>query len=959
MLGEGAFGIVYLCEQHAPIQREVAIKLLRPGAGDRGTLSRFDAERRFLARLHHPAIAQIFDTGLLPDGRPWFIMEHVRGVPITEYCDRAELAIEARLRLFVRLCQGVQHAHDQGVVHRDLKPANVLVVEIDGEAQPKIIDFGVARALERSPTDGGAHTETGRVVGTPGYMSPEQMAGDLASIDARSDVFSLGVVLYELLTGELPWGRRPTSTDSEPPRPSSRITTHDRRGTAVARQRGSQPKRLAARLRGDLDWIVLKALAREPARRYATAAELAADVLRHLGSETVLAGPPSFGYRLHKFTRRHRVGVATVLGFGVLLGAGLWVLGDYRAAAQDRSSDAQEAVASLLARANDPSLRNNTNYVAMRKAMSVEAVALYDRFLSKSPEESSSRHGRMRALTTLSVLHESLAEFRAAERDAREAVAEGERLVAAVPDDVNYRRSLALAAHYLGRVLRFQGRGSEARAICQRSVDLYEHLVTDEPSTTDALVVALESLAGTYHQARDGGPRHALLERAADLQAAVVKLHPERLELREELVNVAILRATDEASRGEFASARALLAPARAWLEDGQGLSRGTVIKVYETIAQIAAATGELQEAGALAERGLTLSRAWLQSEPEAEQPFSLADNLLELRCRVHAGDATLEERLQPLREWISASQSDLARFPEKTRAVPGLLFAIRQLAEDLLTTGCREDLADVDASLRAACKLLDRLQPGAVADPRYAALLSRGALGLLANALALADADAIWDAVVATLDEFGDAPSADPEVTERRVMYGIGAAASRQASGRAEEAQSLLDRSRSLLDGLAAADVQTHAPLILRLQALLALRRGDVAFAKTQVDELMAGEASWYCLTRAADAAYATWRALRRAEADDAPAWRDRAIEICQRAVDACHAAPDQDAWVILPALQCRLRMALARDDLGADGARAALDEVLTALAGWRDRAHADQWDEALYRDGLALLER
>jgi serine/threonine protein kinase len=203
-LGEGAFGIVYLCEQRQPIRRRVAVKVLRPGAGDRGTLARFDAERHFLARLHHPAIAQIFDAGLLADGRPWFVMEHVPGVPLTQYCDRAQLPVEARLVLFARLCQGVQHAHEQGIVHRDLKPANVLVVEVDGEPQPKIIDFGIARALELPDPGTPRRTETGRVVGTPGYMSPEQAAGSLAEIDARSDLFSLGVVLYELLTGEMP-----------------------------------------------------------------------------------------------------------------------------------------------------------------------------------------------------------------------------------------------------------------------------------------------------------------------------------------------------------------------------------------------------------------------------------------------------------------------------------------------------------------------------------------------------------------------------------------------------------------------------------------------------------------------------------------------------------------------------------------------------------------------------------
>ena len=298
VLGEGAFGVVYLCLQESPIHREVAVKVLRPGAGDRNSLQRFEAERHFLGRMSHPAITQVFDAGLLPDGRPYFVMEHVRGLPITKYCDEHSLPIEARLALFVRLCQGVQHAHEQGILHRDLKPANILVVEIDGVAQPKIIDFGIARALQQDGDHAEFRTDTGRVVGTPGYMSPEQADGRRDEVDARADMFSLGAILYELLTGELPWGRRPTSTDSQPPRPSQRVNTDPTRTTEIAQRRSSQPRRLASQLRGDLDWIVLKAVALDRAQRYQSAHDLVDEIGRHLRNEPVLAGPPSLAYRL-------------------------------------------------------------------------------------------------------------------------------------------------------------------------------------------------------------------------------------------------------------------------------------------------------------------------------------------------------------------------------------------------------------------------------------------------------------------------------------------------------------------------------------------------------------------------------------------------------------------------------------------------------------------------------------
>lgn len=308
-LGDGAFGVVYLCAQTVPIERQVAVKVLRPGAGNRQTLARFEAERQVLARMNHPAIAQVFDAGALPDGRPYFVMEYVDGLPITSFCEKHRLPLRERLGLFLTLCDGVQHAHQKAIIHRDLKPSNVLVgaQTAPEQAQPKIIDFGLAKVLSAAPA-GAQLTEVGGVLGTPGFMSPEQAEGRHDDVDTRSDVFALGVLLYVLLTDQMPWPRGATATAATPARPSARV--------AARVEAGDARHRPSSHLRGDLDWIVLRALEREPQRRYQSVLELAEDLRRHLRHEPVLAGPPSTVYRLRKLVRRYR---GQVVAAGVVL----------------------------------------------------------------------------------------------------------------------------------------------------------------------------------------------------------------------------------------------------------------------------------------------------------------------------------------------------------------------------------------------------------------------------------------------------------------------------------------------------------------------------------------------------------------------------------------------------------------------------------------------------------------
>jgi eukaryotic-like serine/threonine-protein kinase len=329
-LGEGGMGVVYLAEQRVPIARQVALKVIKVGLDSHEIKARFEAERQSLALMNHPGIARVIDAGATVEGWPYFVMEYVDGPTLTRYCDRERLDGTARLELFVRVCEAVQHAHQKGVIHRDLKPSNILVATVDGRAQPKVIDFGVAKVTGQRSVEHTAYTRLGFIVGTPGYMSPEQAdRGDL-DLDTTTDIYSLGVVLYELLVGVPPFDpdalRRAGYSEmqrlireSEPTIPSRRLREQGEAATAVALQPGTEPtvRVRESEIRGDLDWITLKAMDKDRARRYASASELAADITRHLRNEPVLARPPSAGYRVGKLLRRHRVEAAAA--FAIVL----------------------------------------------------------------------------------------------------------------------------------------------------------------------------------------------------------------------------------------------------------------------------------------------------------------------------------------------------------------------------------------------------------------------------------------------------------------------------------------------------------------------------------------------------------------------------------------------------------------------------------------------------------------
>jgi serine/threonine protein kinase len=482
-LGEGGMGEVWLAEQSAPVKRQVALKIIKAGRYDESALIRFDLERQTLAMMDHPSIAKVFDAGSTTEGQPYFAMEYVVGLPITEYCDAKRLSPAQRLLIFTMVCEGVQHAHQKAIIHRDLKPTNILVAEVDGRPLPRIIDFGLAKAILQQPQGGGTMvTRAGGLVGTPGYMSPEQMDPRTADVDTRADVYSLGVVLYELLTGVLAldaqqWESKPfhevlrQAHEEEPTSPSTRLS-NDPAAAAIAEKRSTDPRQLANMLRGDLDWITLKALERDRARRYGTPAELAADLGRYLRNEPVIARPATLVYRTKKYVQRHKFGVAAASAATLLLVAfGVMQTIELRRITRERNrADRVTKFMTGMFKVSNPSEARG-NAVTAREILDKSSKDI-DTGLRKDPEL------QAQLMETMAQTYAGLGLYGRAQD-----LVEHARAIKGSMFGERSRETLA-SNSYLAQLLRAQGHLPEAEKLLQNTVEAQRQVLgPNDPDT--------------------------------------------------------------------------------------------------------------------------------------------------------------------------------------------------------------------------------------------------------------------------------------------------------------------------------------------------------------------------------------------------------------------------------------------------------------------------------------------
>jgi non-specific serine/threonine protein kinase/serine/threonine-protein kinase len=510
-IGEGGMGLVYMAEQEKPVRRRVALKIIKPGMDSRQVVARFEVERQALALMDHPNIARVLDAGSTDTGRPYFVMDLVKGIPITQYCDEARLSPRERLELFVPVCAAIQHAHQKGIIHRDVKPSNVLVTLIDAKPVPKVIDFGVAKAIEQRLTEKTLFTQFGALVGTPEYMSPEQAEISGLDVDTRSDIYSLGILLYELLTGSTPLEREKLRAagyaeilrrikEEEAPRPSTRLSHSGDRLASIAATRATEPARLTRLVKGELDWIVMKAIEKTRGRRYETASAFALDVQRYLAGDAVEASPPSTTYRLKAFLRRHRVAFLAGSAFVLLLVLGTlisaWqaikaVRAESAMATQRDRALAAEAEAravsdfllnDLLAQASP--VGQSYSQLAIDRDMKVRtlldraAKRLGDKFKDRPAVEASIRR-------TIGRAYYQLGEY----DKGREFLEEARRLFVELegessPDALEVTSSLAMAVI-------LQGKYSEGFAMLRKSVESARKSLGEGHATSARLLIAL------------------------------------------------------------------------------------------------------------------------------------------------------------------------------------------------------------------------------------------------------------------------------------------------------------------------------------------------------------------------------------------------------------------------------------------------------------------------------------
>ncbi len=657
VIGEGGFGVVYLAEQERPIHRKVAIKVIRAGMDTKRVIERFEAERQALALMDHQNIAKVFDAGETVDGRPYFVMEHFPGIPITDYCDQERLGLRERLELFLLLCGAVQHAHQRGIIHRDLKPSNILVAKTDDRAVAKVIDFGVAKATASPLVEGALETVEGMVIGTIGYMSPEQTALDGSRIDTRSDIYSLGVLLYELLVGEPPfdWKRLQNAAgiemlrmvrEEDPVILSARIGSMRDSAVQVAAFRNTDVRSLRRHLRGDLDWITKRALEKDPNRRYASASELAVDIRRHLMDEPVSAGPPSRSYRLRKFVRRNRAGViAGTAALMALIGGGIAAtIGFERASASERAARREAETArhvadflvDLFATATPDRSLGET--ITARSLLDQGARKI-EVGLAQDPFE------RSRLLAAVGKATVGLGLYDEGLRLLKESLATSEAEVPSNPSEVASRLGS------LEEGLLTAGETGEMEPFLDRSLALANR---EKKSRSSALASALYMKARWYNTTGKLGPADSLLAIALPMMQGTP--HPDPLALSrmyQTKANIAhrLFHLSDAARDYEQALALAI---------EGRGEFSTAAMYLHRRLASVYAASHEMEKAMAHADQCERIARKILPGDhPDIAEALSSQADVLGNNGDYDGAIAKREEALKILRASFGAGRAN------------------------------------------------------------------------------------------------------------------------------------------------------------------------------------------------------------------------------------------------------------------------------------------------------------
>ncbi len=569
--------MVYMAEQQTPIRRRVALKIIKIGMDTRQVIARFEAERQTLALMDHANIARVFDAGATEAGRPYFVMELVRGIPITEYCDQNNLPVHERLELFVQVCQAVQHAHQKGIIHRDLKPSNVLVTLNDGRPVPKVIDFGVAKATNQQLTEKTLFTAFAQMVGTPLYMSPEQAEMSSLDVDTRSDIYSLGVLLYELLTGTTPFNQERLREvayaemvriirEEEPPKPSTRISTLGEAHTATAAHRQIDGHRLGQLMKGDLDWIVMKSLEKDRSRRFQTATDLARDIQRYLTDQPVSACPPSAMYRLRKFARRNKAMVAMLGLAAAMLLSVVAVLAISNARTRRESAaryvalkekDAalatvREAVDQMLVRVGDETLADLPLSNPLRQALLKDALKFYEGFVAQAGDDPSVRFELVRVLQKMAIVQRNLGQFNDACQSATRSIVLLEPLVAAAPDMAEYERVLAQNNHIMASLSLLDSRRYEkAEPYLRRALELFNDLERRHPGSVEKVGGAMGNLADRLAARGKSDEAYQLRQEARRRTKAYLAQNPDSSNATIELCWLDIALANQAASQNE------------------------------------------------------------------------------------------------------------------------------------------------------------------------------------------------------------------------------------------------------------------------------------------------------------------------------------------------------------------------------------------------------------------------